>query len=209
MSKVHPDQTEFEDFDVVYLTALSSFAALDVFQASMRTEPFSVREIAQELGKSPAAVGEQVAKLVEAGILFKVGTRKRRSRTESLYLPRSYQWLSNLSGYTKEEFDAHAQMFRCQLKSMDRQFEALHEALAHDPDFEQFVITRHSTGKLHKSKLNKIVEAATALREMVDEALDSELSDPDDPDYVRVDFYIHMLPTQHESKKRAQPSKNK
>jgi predicted ArsR family transcriptional regulator len=78
-------QVELLELNLKQLQALASFACSEVYAGLSTSEGRSIREVAELLGKSPAAVNEQMAKLVKVGLAIQVGTRKRRSRTEALY----------------------------------------------------------------------------------------------------------------------------
>ena len=73
--------------------ALASPMRAMVFWTMRWNLPKSATDVAEEIGKSAATVRYHIASLAEVGLILAVDTRKKRSRTEALYVLRA---LSNM-----------------------------------------------------------------------------------------------------------------
>lgn len=194
-------QIEYLEFNEEQLEAVSSVACDEVFSAMSAMEARSVREIADEIGKSPAAVSEQIAKLVRVGLVLQVGTRKRRSRTEALYAGASLIDKIRLPKHPKRFLELMLKRFEAQMRRLARQFGAANIALCQDRSFSAFMMAH--TYIAHLSP-----ESSLVVKQKVNELLDlvGQL-DEHDPDmrrvggHVRVNLGIQMLPTVAESNK--------
>lgn len=196
-----PGQVDVLELSLKQMQALTSYACDEVYGGLATSEARSIREIADLLGKSPAAVSEQMAKLVKVGLAIKVGTRKRRSRTEALYASAAMTEKTVLAGKPWKFAEAFIKRFEGKLRLATRQHRTAQEALRRDRSFVAFMSSRGRTAYL-------TAESALAIKQKVSELLDLvvELDETDpearvDGNHVRVSVSVQMLPSIPESKK--------
>jgi predicted transcriptional regulator len=188
-----------------HIKALSSSAAVDVFGAVSITQPHSIGEIAAEVGKSPASVGEQVQKLVEVGLVIQAGTRKSRSRTESLYIRRAKVTHMSLKNQPWDAVEQYLVRYRNLLNLNERQHEAFWRAVQVDEEFSVFGRTLFGSAYVTSDQAARLRDAMEAVFQLM-----QSMHEPDPARrtsaHVRVAFQTTMLPTVVESKRRSDPS---
>ncbi len=201
MKPVFPGQVEVLELNLKQLKALASFACDEVYGGLSTSEARSIREIADILGKSPAAVNEQMAKLVKVGLAIKVGSRKRRSRTEALYASAAMTERTVLAGRPWSHAEAFLKRFEGKARLSIRQHQAAQEALRKDRSYVAFMTSRGRNAHLSP-------EAALAFKQKISELLNLLVEfDETDPEaraaggHVRVSVSVTMLPSIPESKK--------
>lgn len=202
MNKLHPDQVDALTLEYGQISVLASYAAAEVFSAFSPFESRAIREVAIEIGKTSASVGEHVKKLVECGLLLQVGSRKRRSRIEALYSHRSMQTHLPTTGQPLKFREKYIDRFKGQMRLLDRQHEALQGAAHLDPEFHEYfsylwqnVFLSPENAKIIKDRMREISLLAMQLNE----------GDPDrrnGKNFVRVSVTTVMIPTQVESRRR-------
>lgn len=188
-----------------HIKALSSSAAVDVFGALNPNRPHSISEIASEVGKSPASVGEQLQKLVDVGLVIPAGTRKSRSRTETLYVRRGKVTRMSLKDQPWDAVEQYLVRYRNLLNLNERQHEAFWRAIQVDEDFSVFGRTLIGSAYITADQAARLREAMEAVFQLINSMHEP---DPDrrTPGHVRVAFQSTMLPTVVESKRRSDPS---
>ncbi len=202
MSHEFPDQIELLRLNDDHLQVLASAPCTEVFSAFLPSEPLSIREVAQELGKSPAAGGENVKSLVDAGLMIKAGTRKRRSRIETLYIHKGQTTRLFFDEASPAGLQAYHKRFRGQMRQAERQHELAQKAAQTDSGLFQFIGYTWSSVYLDLESVKKVKRMIADLHREI-EALDE--NDPEtreSGDYVRLNISSLVLPIQSESKKR-------
>ena len=201
MKPKFPGQVEVIELNLKQLETLTSYACDEVYGGLSTSEARSVREIADLLGKSPAAVSEQIAKLVKVGLAIKVGTRKRRSRTEALYASAAMTEKTVLAGRPWRHAQAFIKRFEGKMRLQIRQHQEAQEALRRDRSFVAFLTSRGRVAHLTPETALMVKQKITELLELF---ANLDESDPDaraDGTHVRVSLSVTMLPSIPESRK--------
>jgi predicted transcriptional regulator len=187
-----PGQVELLLLEPEHLQVLSSAVSSEVFAALDSRRALSVREVARDLGKSTSAVGEQVAKLVAAGLVVPAGTRKRRSRTEALYVHKGVITRFLLKDQPPETIEAYIARFNALMRQAARQHATAQWAIHRDPSlFDYFAFKQHSAFLTP--------EGALRVRAAIDELMEliGALSQPaaSEEQVVRVSFNAMLFPS--------------
>lgn len=191
----YPEQAPVLHMSADQVRTLASAACSEVFSTLSAFEPQSVREVAAAIERSPASVGEQVAKLVEVGLVFKCGERKRRSRLEALYLHRGLVTRFRLEGQPPEVLEAFRRRFSSQLRLAERHHAAFHEALPTDPSLTDYFAYKAYSLKLDRAGALKV---QMAIHEVLDlaKALSAALPEgTQDEEVLRMQFVSWLMPT--------------
>jgi DNA-binding Lrp family transcriptional regulator len=194
-------QVELLELNLKQLEALASFACSEVYAGLSTSEGRSIREIAELLGKSPAAVNEQMAKLVKVGLALQVGTRKRRSRTEALYATSCMTEKTVLTGKPWKFAEAFMKRFEGQMRLMVRQHRAAQEAMRKDRSFIAFMTSRGRVAYLTPESTLRVKQKFTELLNLVAELDETDPEVRAGAGHVRVAISVQMLPSIPESKK--------
>lgn len=205
MDSPHEDQVEVLFLNLEHLKALSSAAAVEVFGAVSATQPHSIGEIAAEVGKSSPAVGEQIAKLLDAGLVIVAGTRKSRSRTEALYLTKGRITRMSLRGQPWEAIEQYMVRYRSLLNLNERQHEAFWRAVSADEEFSVFGRTLLGSAYITADQAKRLREAMEAVFQLM-QSMHEPVPERRTPGHVRVAFQATMFPTVVESKRRSDKS---
>ena len=201
MKPKFPGQVELLVLNPKQVKALSSVACDEVYETLGSKEPRSIREVAEEVGRSPAAVSEHMAKLVKVGLVITAGTRKRRSRTEKLYVAKAMTDRFISQENTWATIKVYLKRFQGQMRLAMREHEAAQLALRKDRSFVAFLSFRNRSVYLSPENSLIVKQKFTELSSLV-----AEMNEPD-PEvrsaggHVRVDVSLLMLPTVNESKK--------
>ena len=107
-----PGQAEVTKLNLKQIQTLISVACSEVFDSLSPIDPRSAREVAKDIGRSPASVGEQIVKLMDAELVISAGTRKRRSRTETLFAHAGRLTRFMLAEQTPESIEQYKQAIR-------------------------------------------------------------------------------------------------
>lgn len=201
MKTPHAGQIELLHLNHDQVRALASPMRSEVFSTLSAQEAVAIREVAAELGKSPAAVGEHVAALVEAGLVIPAGTRKRRSRTETLYVHKALTTRFILRGQPPETVEAYLSRFRGQMRLAERQYEMAQRAVLEEPSFQSFLAYKWANAYVTPEGAERIQAAIGDLINLVQEVSVPGSRDGTDGEPVRVTFSALLLPTQSESRR--------
>ena len=201
MKPKFPGQVELLELTPRQVKAIASVACDEVYETLSNKEPKSVREIAEEIGKSPASVNEHMAKLLKVGLAISAGTRKRRSRTESLYVTKAMTDRLHSEKQTWETIKVYFKRFEGQMRLLIRQHEAAQRALRKDRSYKAFMSFRMRSVYLSPEHTLLVRQKFNELSLLV-----AELNEPDSDvraqqGHVRVNVSLLMFPTVHESKK--------
>lgn len=202
MAKLHPDQIDLMYLDLDHLKVLSSAACSEVFQAMSFEEPLSIREISQEVNRSTASVGEHIVKLLDAGLILPVGTRKRRAREEALY---AHKADSNILDPTKMDPDIlteYITKFRCDSRQSVRLMTLATQALANDKELLDYMAEKSFVGYLSREGAKKVKAAMKVAFDTFNENIEHDPQVRENGDYTRTKLTAFILPTQRESEKR-------
>ena len=199
--KVEPAELMHMNRDQVL--ALASMACSEVFSGFGAAEPHSIREVSAELGKSSASVGEHVAKLLEVGLLIPCGSRKRRSRVETLFIhaariirfvPQEHDWPT---------IEAYLGRFRGQMRLAEREYEAGQKATFDDPTFRGFMLYKWNRVYLSPQNAQRIRTAIESLHDLILSLSEPPPAPNSNSDLVRATFTTMLLPGLRESRRRA------
>lgn len=189
-----PGQVEKIVFDLDQVESLASPIRNEVFWAFAAEEPASVSEVAHGLDKSPQTVHYHVAELVRVGLLLAVDERKRRSRTEKLYVRAAVSVFSQ-GRTSSKEYRRHAlRGFAATTRTMVRETEKVQQAMDEDPSILDINFYRRITVRVAPEKAKELKERLSELLAEV-QALDGE-------EGSQVHFAIYMRPTIRESRRR-------
>ncbi len=119
--KLWPGQEEVVTFDLAQLKSLSSIARSEVFWAFSATEPKSTTDIAATIRRTAPTVRYHVNELIKANMLVVAGTRKRRSRTEELYVQKFHWGYTSRPPYEPEYVEEINRGFAAICRAMDRE----------------------------------------------------------------------------------------
>lgn len=119
--KLWPGQEEVVTFDLAQLKSLSSIARSEVFWAFSATDPQSTTDIAAAISRTAPTVRYHVNELVKANMLVVAGTRKRRSRTEELYVQKFHWGYTKRPPYDAEYMEEINRGFGAICRAMDRE----------------------------------------------------------------------------------------
>lgn len=209
MPTLFPNQVEILYLQIDHLKVLTSAPCSEVLDALSNDQPKSIREVSNEIGKSTASVGEQLEKLLEAGLVVTAGTRKRRARTETLYVVSFNQIIMDLTKASPEAVDEYITKFRCEMRLTDRLHVLAQKALAAEPDLLQHIHYFTSNGYLSKEGAKKMKNALGQVHAQFQELkLPPPENEKEAKDRIRVKLATTMLPSQHESEKIIKFSKN-
>jgi len=194
--KLFPGQVEASIFTLDHIKALASPMRSEVFWAFTSNKPVSVADVAKTLGKSAQTVHYHVSELVNIGLLIAVDERKKRSRTEKLYVRASRTVMSEDKDTASAEYlDYALKGFAAIMRTLVRETEGLDQVAKHDPDFMSHAIFRLATVRLKKEAAN---EMRAKLQAVIDEAVRLETAE----EGVLSHVVVCLRPTVGESRKR-------
>ena len=203
MNRPFPEQIELVELSLEQIRVLSSSACSEVFSAFSPNEALSAREVGQEVGRSAAAVHEHVDKLLECDLIVAVGTRKRRSRTETLYVHKGLITRFVIAKQDRESLEAYSDRFKAQMRLAERQFQGAMEAVSVDRSIIDFLAYKWVTGYLNRESALRLKSAINEIQSLMEEVRELDPARRGEGDYVRVIFSSLLLPVAHESKKRS------
>lgn len=169
--ELFPGQTEDARFSLEQLKCLASAARAEVFWNTSARLPRSISEIAESLGRSPSATAYHVAELVEAGLVIPVGERKKRSRTEKLYVVSSISILSTPAEESDEYRQALMQGYAAMLRLMLRERTEVTHAFQSSPELAESVTFRRNLARI---PLKKAATFRKRLSELINEFSENE-----------------------------------
>ncbi len=198
-----PGQAEVTKLNLKQIQTLISVACSEVFDSLSPIDPRSAREVAKDIGRSPASVGEQIVKLMDAELVISAGTRKRRSRTETLFAHAGRLTRFMLAEQTPESIEQYKLRFNSQMRQAERQHDAFYDALENDPSYTDFLILKFHTLFVDRERALRLKLAVTELQAVIHELSESNVDARSEGEFVRVQMTILSLPTQQESRHRS------
>ena len=203
MTPPRSEQVALLDFDRKQIKALSSVACSDVFSTMSSLRAKSKRELALELGKSPASVGPHVDTLVQVGLAIEVGARKRRSRTETLYLTKAHTFRANMVGQNKATLQQYQKRIRGQMRLYERQIIAFQDVVHDDPSQQLYITHNWRSAYLSPENALRVKEAIQNLVDLVANFAEDDEDAIENHNVVRMTVAAIMAPTLSESKRLA------
>jgi hypothetical protein len=197
-----PGQVDVVKLNIEQIQALVSVACSDVFDSLSAVDARSAREVAAEIERSPASVGEQITKLLDVGLIIPAGTRKRRSRTEALYAHAGRLTRFFLHEQTPESIEMYKLRVRSQMRQAERQHDAFYDALSSDPQYSDFYIYKYHSVYVDRDRALRLKLAVSELQALVHELSESDIEARSDGQFLRVQFTVMSIPAQQESKRR-------
>lgn len=202
MSVPHPDQIELLELEEKHLAVLASAPCSEVFQELSFKQGTSIREIAEEVNRSTASVGEHIAKLLEVGLIVAVGTRKRHAREETLYAYKAAHHLFDPVGQSEGATEECIRKFRCDLRQTDRMSAAAFRAIRSDADLYKYVLIRSYVGYYNEESTARIKKALEDVAVLFSELNEEDPGVRANGDYARIKLSMVLLPTVRESESR-------
>lgn len=196
------EQVDILKLNTSHLRVLSSVACNEVMAAFDSFTPMSARDVGAIVDRSPASVLEHVQKLLGVGLLIEAGTRKRRSRTEQLYLPAGKIIRFYIKGQSPEALDAYMSRLRGNLKIAERN---LHDVLKLVPEEESildFLIYKTYSVTLDRERALRLKIATDELLDMLKSFAQTKSEDSTAGDQVRFQFTAIGTPAADELQKR-------
>jgi len=129
-----PGQIESIVMSLEQVTCLASADRNEVFWSFSPRNPMTVAEIAKLIGKSPQTIHHHVNNLIKNDFLMSVGTRKKRSRQEALYVWKFVKISSQRVGGSPEYLQQIVDMFNSIARNMSREFEGMHQLFPDHPE---------------------------------------------------------------------------
>jgi hypothetical protein len=202
MNETFPNQVPIHLMTREQVLVLASAPCSEVFSMLGSAEALSAREVAAAIDRSPASVSEQIAKLVEVGLVIPAGTRKRRSRTEALFVHKGVVTRFILKDQPKDVLEAYQRRMAAHLRLAERRFSAFQDVFLHDQSYQDFLIYKTTTAQLSREGALRVQLAIAEVLELI-----RSLDQPDaearaQGDFIRLNFTALMLPTQQESARR-------
>ena len=182
---------------------LVSVACSEVFDSLSPVDARSAREVANDIDRSPASVGEQIVKLLDAGLIISAGTRRRRSRTETLYAHAGRLTRFMIAEQTPESIEQYKLRFKSQMRQSERQHDAFYDAMEKDKAYTDFIILKFHTLFVDRERALRLKLAVSELQTIIHELSESNVEVRNQGEFVRVQMTILSLPTQQESKRRS------
>jgi predicted transcriptional regulator len=201
MSTPYPNQVDTLFMELEHLKVLTSAPCSEVLDSLDYKQPKSIREVSEELGKSTASIGEQLAKLLEVGLVVPAGTRQRRARVETLYVLSFNQIIMNLIGASEETINEYITKFRCEMRLIDRLHVLAQRALGEKPELLQFIHYFTSNGYLSIEDAKKMKAALAGVHSLFAELAVTIPEEGQEGEYIRVKIATTMLPSQQESER--------
>lgn len=202
MKTFYPDQIANLELELKHIEVLASAPCSEVYATIGPEEPIAIREIAVEVNRSTAAVGEHITKLLSVGLIIPVGTRKRRARTETLYVRSCVDYHVNSRKLTPEAREAYITRFRCQMRQVDRYHSNAQRTFAVDESLVDYFSYRWQVGYMTRENAIKFKEEIKEFHARFVSLLEDNPEVRKNGEYVRVQHSMTFLPTQRESEKR-------
>lgn len=188
-----PGQVERALFSLEQVKTLASSIRTEVFWSFDEFEPMSAADVGAAMGKSAQTIHYHVHELVKVGLLIAVGTRKRRARTETLYVHSARSFFAEGPNASAEYRGYIRKSFTSITRQMDREQAGMHDVLNFDPSIKDF------HGYLRAS-LRLTPEAAQTLKSRLHAVLQSAHELEVEGEGHRVVASIYLSPTLAESR---------
>ncbi len=161
--KLFPGQVAQARFNLEQVETLASAARAEVFWSLSPVTPRSVADVAEALGRSPGATAYHFAELLRVGLILPAGERKKRSRTEILYVIFA-RGMINLSMYESDEYRKHMlEGYAALLRLMLRERQEVTEALKIRPDLLDGTTYRRYSARVSLENAKEFKERFVAL----------------------------------------------
>lgn len=194
-------QLDILALNVEHLRVLSSVACNDVMSAFSPFTPMSAREVGEVIGRSPSSVSEHTEKLVQAGLLIEAGTRKRRSRTEQLYLPAGKVIRFQMAGQPPDALQAYMERVRGKLRATERNIANVIEVVPEDESILDFLIYKTYSVHLNRERALKVKLAVDDLLDLLKTYAQDPEFQAQRPETIRFEFMAIGAPASGESRK--------
>lgn len=209
MSTLFENQVPFLTMTEEHLRVLASSACSEVYTTILPTEPISIREIGTELNRSPASVGQHVTKLLDVGLIIPAGTRKRRSRTETLFVHKAITTRFPFDGHQSAQALQHyLERYKSYMRAAERQLETALKVYAKDHEYFDFITYKWNTGYVTREGALKIKEAIMQVQNLFDEYHETDPNKRSPETHIRLNLTEFLFPTQRESEIRLKKIQN-
>jgi hypothetical protein len=195
MSKepLFPGQSARLTFTTEQVRAIAAVTRNEIFWSFSPDEPRSAADVAQETGKSAPSVHYHVQELVQVGLLVPGATRKRRSRTETLYVHGAKAYVSQGVTAPKEYREYSHKTFAAMTRGLANDNAALHKVIDQHPELgEYYFLSRRSVRLTRKQ--------AEAVRKMISDFA-SSVENMDEAEGERLNLFVVIAPTMATCKK--------
>lgn len=189
-----PEQLDQASFTLDQVRCLASAARAEIFWSFSATDPRSIAEVAEGLGRSASATTYHVGELVEVGLLVAVGERRRRSRVEKLYVAGSRSYVSHSFKESEEYRELLLEGYAAQLRLQLRERTAAVEALVIQPELIECTTYRRFQTRISRDRAAELKTAVLAL-------LKAYMSESADDDSMLISVSFSIAPSLIESKK--------
>jgi len=189
-----PGQIERLTFTLEHVRALASPVRALIFWCFNPYEPMSVSDIAKEIGKSAQTVRYHVNALLELDLILVVDERKRRSRTENLYVRKAVESLDSGAEGTREYNRYRARGLALEARKMTRETAGYYGVLESDPSVVAYSLLRKTHLKLNVEQARKLRQG---ISQLFREATQNQTSREDGG--VQVNLFMYIMPTAHQS----------
>jgi predicted ArsR family transcriptional regulator len=170
------------------LRALRTPVRQDLVRALTRTGPRTVRELAQALGRQPAALYYHVHALVKAGIVVEKRTRGAGERPERVYALAAPRIRIDRSQRSKAFLSALDDLQRATLSAAERELSAQLEARGRDTNNDHTSLLRLTS----RLRPNDAKRASEMLKKVA--AFIAEKDDPEDGStYSLTAAFTHLV----------------
>jgi DNA-binding transcriptional ArsR family regulator len=189
-----PGQVESIFLDISQIKTLCSPIRSMVYWGLDSFEAKSASDLGAEIGKTPQTVRYHLSALLELGLILAVGTRRRRSRTETLYVRtarRSFTRSDGDSLYNSYVLRA----FKLEAQKLVREAAHYYGWREHSPEAMAFSSHRHFHLRLSKERAITLKEA---IRDILFEASFDQTSEA--AGGVEVHAFAAIMPTLHQIK---------
>ncbi|MFZ4507487.1 MAG: helix-turn-helix domain-containing protein [Fimbriimonas sp.] len=208
MDELHEGQVPILMLTIEHNRVLSSPATAEVFDA-IPGHPFSIREIAREIGKAPSSVGEHVAKLLDVGLIIQCGTRKVRSRTENLYIQKGQITRMSFLDQPWDAVEQYLVRFRGMLNQLEREHESFWKAVHVDPTYRPFGRNVQTAVFITESQAMSLRIALESLYQLANSMNEPDPEAREKGGHVRVQLHGMIFPTVVASRDRIEAVKAK
>jgi DNA-binding transcriptional regulator GbsR (MarR family) len=182
-----PGQVDLLTFNLEQVRALASPALGQIFWTLGSSEPMSVREVAEQIGKSAQSVHFHVGKLQQVKLVLPVGERKRRSRIEKLFV-RAGVFCTDEGVTASAEYRKYRlKSFQATMREFSREKELVYELGPHMPEIEDFDLYNRMLVRLTREEALEIKKKLEALTREI-------LKRPQKPDAPRTQLVFMMRP---------------
>lgn len=197
-----PNQVERMEFSLEQIRELSSPVRSAVFWSFHAYIRKSVNDIAKELGKSAQTVHYHVNELLKLEMIVPAETRKRRSRTEQLYVRKGRVSIDPMVGVTEEYNRYRVRGVKFDTQKIYRETSYFFGLLEHDASIRDFAMWRKFHLMLTRERAVKLKEDMAKL--LVEASLEQT---PAEAGGIQVNAVGYMKPTLFQLKTWAEEAK--